>query len=278
MKQGLDFVRSSGAAFLAASAPPLAPLTISSVKRWYRLQASTPVSSEYQTITEVLGGAALSQTAAARKPAADTSSNGLPVATFDGTDVMMFTLDAAGTGNNGTSQWWTALRIKPPDFGATQSILGWSSAAGTAPNKLGVSFVNDGTGKLSFTVFASGFNGRIYTTPGSFAAAAWNHLYIQFDGTRTNEADLDGATSDAKVRIFSGTTALAITATDTGTGGAVSALLSSVGTGALGGANDNDTPTVPLRNGTQIGPNIFFGTTPLTSAELAALVNFEVVT
>lgn len=247
------------------------------IKRWYRLAASTPNAGEYDTITEVFGGAAVVQTDADRKPAAATS-NGLPVATFDGTDVMLITLDPAGSGNNGTSQWWTAFRFKPAGFNSSQTFLGWTSAAGTAPNKLAVGFPNDGTGKITFTVFASGFNGRVYTTTGGVVDATWNHVYVQFDGTRTNEFDSDGLTSDAKVRVFVGNTALAITAGDSGTGGTASALLSSVGTAALGGGNDVDAPSGPLRNGAQMGPNLLFGTTPLSAAQLAAIVNFEVPT
>jgi hypothetical protein len=244
------------------------------ITAWYRLAASTAVAGEWESVTEVLGGTPLTQVAAIRKPAEAASANGLPIATFDNTDVWVQTLES---GTNGTTQWWIAFRVKPVDFGSTQMIVGSTSAAGTAPNKLSVNMESI-TGKLVFTVFSSAFNGRVYTSTNALTAGVWNHGYILFDGLRTAEFDPDGLTADAKVRMFIGTVASPITAIDTGTGGAVSALLASVGTAAIGAANNVDAPAGPLRNGTQLGPNFFCGKAPLTTAQLAAMVAFEVPT
>ncbi len=250
------------------------PTQIAGVKRWYRLAASTPVSSEYETVEEVLGGTDISQTDADRKPAAATSANSLPVATFDGTDVWLQTLES---GNNATAKWWMAFRIKPADFGASQQVYAAMTAAGASVQRMRMNLSNT-TGVPTISIFTSGFNGRVYTAGTALTAAAWNHLYVQWDNTKTAECDTDGATSDAKLRLFLGTTALALTAANEGTGGTPAALLSATGTVTLCAANDADSPVSPLRNGGQVGPNWFFGDEPLTAAQLALIVGFEAPT
>jgi hypothetical protein len=254
-----------------------AMMTNNKITRWYNIAASNAVAGELESVTEVLGGPALTQVSAVRKPALVSSVNSLPVAQFDGSDVWLQTLDTPGTGNNGTSKWWVAMRVRPADLSATQTLLGWTSAAGTAPNKLQATVINT-TGQIMFTVFVSGFNGRLYLTAGGISALAYSHVYIQFDNTRTDEADTTGLITDAKVRMFIGNTAQAITPSDSGTGGVVAALLSSVGTACIGAANNTDAPAGPLRNGGIIGPNIMFGIEPLTADELANLVAFMVPT
>ena len=249
------------------------------IQRWYRLAASTPVSSEYETVAEYLGGTAISQTDADRKPAAATAANGLPVATFDGTDVWLQTLES---GNDGTAKWWTALRVKPADFGGSQAlhyIMG-AGASGLASSNRTRLFLNSATGVPVFDILtsAAAINGRRYTAGTALTAAVWSHLYVQWDNTRTAECDTDGLTEDAKLRLFLGNTALALTASDMGTGGTPAALLSATGSAIIGGSNDSDTPVAPLRNGGQLGPNWFFGSEPLTAVELALLNAFEVPT
>ena len=246
-------------------------MQVGKIKRWYRLAASTAVAGEYPSVTEVLGGTALAQTSANRKPAAATSANGLPVATFDGTDMWLQTLQA---GNNGTAKWFVALRAKPASFGAAQRLYGCRSAGGASTNRADVNLNTDGS--LALLVFVSGFNGRSYTTPASaLAAATWAHVYVIFDNSKTAECDTDGLTADAKVRIAVGNTFLALTAADIGSGGAVTALLAATGTAILGASTDSDTPTSPFLNNGQFGPNLFNGDDSLTAAELAALVAFE---
>lgn len=264
---------------LAAATGVLAPSDVTKIQRWYRLAISTPVSSEYPSVTEAFGGSAIAQTDADRKPVAATSANSLPVATFDGTDVWLQTLE---TGNNGTAKWWTALRVKPADFGGSQAlhyIMG-AGASGLASSNRTRLFLNSATGVPVFDILtsAAAINGRRYTAGTALTAAVWNHLYVQWDNTRTAECDTDGLTEDAKLRLFLGNTALALTASDMGTGGTPSALLSATGSAIIGGSNDSDTPVAPLRNGGQLGPNWFFGSEPLTALELALLNAFEVPT
>jgi len=244
------------------------------VKREYSLVASTAVAGEYATVVETRGGTSLAQTDANRKPAAATAANGLPVATFDGTDVLVQTLES---GNNGTSQWWIAGYFKPASLASAQGIYRCRTAGGASVQRLDVTVNADGS--LQFLAFVSGFNGRSYTTPASlFTAGAWTFFYIQFDSSKTNEADTAGSDADAKTRIFVGTIARAITAANVGTGGTVSALLAATGTAIVGGNNDSSTPVLPILDGGQLGPRLYFGDAPLTVAELAALAGLEVPT
>lgn len=254
------------------------PTQISSVKRWYRLAASDSGTGEYPVVEEVLGGTDITQADADRQPAATTSANGLPTATFDGTDVWMQTLES---GNNGTAKWWMLMRVNPADLSALQRLynctlggLGGSASA----TRMRISLAAT-TGRPSADVFVSGNNGRTYVaTLAGASAAAWTSLYFQFDNTKTDEADGDGLNDDAKFRIALGTTFAALTASDIGTGGTPAALLAVTGTAEIGASSNSDTPTSPLRNGGRLGPNLFFGDEPLTPAQLARLVAFEVPT
>jgi hypothetical protein len=254
------------------------PLESGKVKRWYRLAASDAGSGEYPALEEVLGGTDIAQADADRQPAASVASNGLPTATFDGTDVWIQTLES---GNNGTAKWWMLMRVRPVDFGGGQRLynctlggLGGSASA----TRMRVS-LNATTGRVNTDVFVSGNNGRNYTAASvGLTVAAWNSVYIQFDNSLTDEADGDGLNDDAKFRIALGTTFLALTGADVGTGGAVTGLLAATGTAEIGAASNSDTPASPLRNGGALGPNLFFGDEPLTPAQLARLVAFEVPT
>jgi hypothetical protein len=253
---------------------PFSPTQISSVKRWYRLAASTAVSGEYPAVEEVLGGTDLAQTSANRKPAAATSANGLPVATFDGSDLWLQTLES---GNNGTAKWWAFFYFKAGDLAAAQRLYGCRAAGGASANRVDINLNTDGS--LSFFVFVSALNGRSYTTAGGLVTAgAWCSGYVQFDGTQPSEVDLDGATATAKSRVAVNGDFEALVAADVGTGGAVTGLVSATGTAIFGATNDVDAPVSPFRNNGQLGPNLFFGDEPLTALQFSRLVAFEVPT
>lgn len=242
-------------------------------KRWYRLLSSTANAGEYDTVVEAFGGTSITQPGAVRKPAAATAANGLPVATFDGTDVWLQPLQ---TGNVGTALWWMLFRIKPADLAANQKIHQI-----TAPGLAGSADVSRSrvelptTGKLSFDIFSSGSNGRNYLTTATMTAAAWNSGYIQWDASKTAECDTDGSTTDAKLRIAINGAFTPIAASNLGTGGVPTALLAATGSAVIGGANDADAPVSPIRNNGQLGPGLMFGDTSLTAAELAALLAIE---
>ncbi len=259
---------------VAGGGSGFSPLQVSSVKRWYRLAASTPVSGEYPAVEEVLGGTDLAQTSANRKPATATSANGLPVATFDGSDLWLQTLES---GNNGTAKWWCFFYFKAASLGSTQRLYGCRASGGASANRVDITLNTDGS--LAFTVFVSALNGRTYaTTGGLVTAGAWTSGYVQFDSTQPSEADLDGATATAKTRIAVAGDFEALVAADVGTGGAVTGLVSATGTAVIGATNDSDTPVTPILNNGQIGPNLFFGDEPLTADQFAALIGFEAPT
>jgi hypothetical protein len=251
-------------------APNVQRITAGKATRIYDLQRSTAVSAEWPTVTEVLGGTALTQTDTDRKPAAATSANGLNVATFDGTDVLLQTLES---GNNGTTKWWFYFRVKFADLAAQQQVYAAMVANGASANRSRIAVPS--SGRISFDIFMAGFNGRNYLTAGSFSAGVWQSGYVVFDSTKTSEADTTGSNDDAKVRVALGNTFQALTAADVGTpGGVPSALLAATGVTTLFAATDSDTPSSPLRNGGQT-QLMAFGSEPLTAAELAALNLFQ---
>lgn len=254
---------------------PALTAALAKVRRYYKLSASTPNAGEYDSITEIRGGSPITASGV-RKPAVGASANNLPTAVFDGTDVCLQPLES---GNNGTAAWWMFFRFKPADFGATQRIYSAVSAglSGAASANRCRFQVNGSTGLIAWDIFVSGANGQTYTTATAFTAAAWGDAYLQFDGSRTNEHDTDGATSDAKIRICINGSFTALTKSAIGSGGTVTALNAATGNATIGGSNDSDTPVSPIRNGGALG-DILQGDTPLTSAELSAIRALDVRT
>lgn len=248
---------------------------LNKTKRYYRLASSTANAGEYDSIVEVNGGSPMTSSGV-RKPAASTSVNGLPVAVYDGTDVMLQPLES---GNNGTASWWIFFRFKPADLGASQRIysaVGATLSGSASANRCRFQIVG-GTGLVAWDVFVSGSNGQTYTSAAAFAAGSWNDAYLQFDSSRTNEFDSDGATADAKIRVCINSSFTALSKSAIGSGGTVTALNAATGNATIGGSNNSDTPVSPIRNGGALG-DILQGDTPLTSAELSAIRALDVRT
>lgn len=250
------------------------PQSVTAIPTWLRLAASTPVSGEYETVVDVLAANNATQTGAVRKPAAAASANGLPVATFDGSDVWAWPIAAS---NHSTDKWELLLWLKAGDLAAAQRVFACDTSGGATLNRIRVTLVS--TGAVEVLVFISNGNGRTFATPaGVFTAGAWVFLHVKYDSQATNEADTDGLTVDAKVRVFTGGTARALTATDVGAGGTIGALRTATGNNLLGAASDSDTPVSPLRNGAQTGPNIWVANAAVTAVQAASLQNFEAPT
>src|SRR5262245_38220476 len=96
------------------------PLQSGKVSGWLRLAASTAVAGEYQTVVDVLNAAApMAQTDSDRYPAAATSTNALPVATFDATDVMLWPESPSRTSTTKAGLW---LWYKPATVAGFQTI------------------------------------------------------------------------------------------------------------------------------------------------------------
>lgn len=256
-----------------------AMMTNNKITRWYNIAASNAVAGELESVTEVLGGTALTQVAAARKPALVSSTNSLPVAQFDGTDVWQQTLDPAGTGNNGTDKWWLFIRFRPADLGGNQTLYAATTLSGASANRV-IVMAESASGKVSVDVYATSVAGRRWTaTTIGLVALTWASMYVQWDNTQLGPLfDADGNTTNAKFRVFVNGTAIALTQFNVGAGADPGAMMSVTGTAVLGATSDTDAPTGPIRNGGLVGTNTMFGIEPLTTDELANLVAFMVPT
>lgn len=254
---------------------PFDPRDAGKIKRWYRLAASTPVSSEYETVVDVLGGASLSQTDADRKPAVASAANGLPMALLDGSDMLLMPLDTAGAGgNNATDQWeldcyWTIASVTS----ATQRIFCVDTSSGANLNRLRLTTLSSGV--VSVDIFITNANGRNFATPA--VTNGIHHLRFAYNKDGTQDSTATPAATD-KMRVWIDGIAQSLTATDVGAGGALAALRSATGTGLFGAASDSDAPVAPQLNGARIGPNITIADAILTDAEAANLRLFEVPT
>jgi hypothetical protein len=252
------------------------PIQVSAVNAWLRLAASTPVSSEYETIVDVLNSNPAVH--ADRKCAATTAANGLPTMTFDGSDVVPWPLAAS---NFNANKFGLALWLKPGNITTTQSIYAIYNTAATL-RSIYIFMVN--SGQIGIQIFiGNNTDGRQFNTAnGVISAGVHNWLRFQFDSSKTNEADTDGATADAKVRLFTGTgaveTARALTGSNIGAGGTLSTLRTATGSALIGGLTDADAPTTPLVNTGVIGPNVYILDDTPTAAQGNALMGFEVPT
>lgn len=265
---------SGGGEFAALAGQGIATVTRAGlIGAWYRFDASTPVSGEWETVVDMLGGSPLIQTDADRKLAVSASANGLPTGTYDGTDCMRMPLGANNfsTSKFGLSRW---LRVSAS---GNQTILGiFNNDAAVRVLQLAV---NAALGLFLNLWIGTNVDGRTYTTAaGVITAAAWRYVRLQLDMTKTNECDTTGTDEDAKVRLFVGETGLPLTPSNIGAGGALTTLRTPTGAAIWGGLNDSDTPSSPMANGSVHGPNTFIWlqTPPATLAQ--NVMNFEVPT
>lgn len=255
----------------AGGSAPFTPAQVSKVSAWLRLAASTITAGEYDAVVDVLNSNPTAQTDTDRKPAAATAANGLPVTTFDGSDMLLWTLAAS---NASTAAWELLGYIKPANVATTQRIYAADTSSGASVNRLRVGI--NSNGGVNVLVFITNANGRTFDTPNSsLTAGVWTFLRVAYDSAKTAECDTDGATADAKLRVFLNGTAQAITAGDVGAGGSIGALRAVTGTAIIGAANDADAPVAPLLNGTQVGPNIMIANAAVTTSEAAAIQGFE---
>lgn len=236
---------------------------------WYRMPLSTPVSSEWETIVDALGGASLTQTDADRKLAAGTSASGRPIGTYDGSDMLRMPL---GANNFSTSLFGLAWQVQVANTGAQYLFAMLSNSAAVSVMGLVAS-----GGALQLTVYiGSNANGRVYTTTtNAYTAATPFFPRIQLDMSKTAECDTTGLVEDAKVRIFSNETPLAITATNEGAGGTLTTLRSPTGAAIFGSTNDSDTPAGALDNGAIHGPETYVLLRTPTAAQGRALRDFN---
>jgi hypothetical protein len=241
------------------------PTQVSAVSAWLRLAASTPVGGEYTVIVDVLNSNPTVQAGSARWPAAATSANGLPVATWDGTDVLTWPLAAS---NSATQKWGLQLWFKPPANISTRQRILHIGFADAFP-KVQVDVVNNG---ISVQWSRDGTNGRQWTITSGVTASVWQCLRLAFDGTQATDATI--------MRHFINEVDLTASGSfvDVGTGGAMTSLSNPGGLILLGGGSNSDTPAVPLLAGFQTGPNWLIMNNTITTAQGAALMAFEAPT
>lgn len=234
------------------------PLGTGKVSAWLRLAASTISSGEYDAVVDVLNSNPTNQADADRKPAAATAANGLPVMTFDGSDVLVWPITAQNYITTKLGYW---LWYKPATVAGQQTLL--------KPPLSGANVNLYGSG--------SQIQVEIYMTPGStgrfancaalsLTAGAWHSIYMQYDSSRGG---------DANVVFYVNGVLKAMTYGNLGAGEALGVLPSASGSMTIGGGSNSDTPSAPIANGGQIGPNLYVFNDNLTASEIAALHDFE---
>ena len=232
------------------------PYQLSKISGWLRLAASTTVSSEWQTVVDVLNGAApMAQTDADRYPAVGAAANGLPTMVLDASDVMLWPLSPSRTSTTKLGIW---IWYKPA------TVAGFQTLYFDTTRRL-VIYANGST--VQARAYRDAFNGRTGTTPAStLTAGAWHSIYYPYDFAQTG---------DDKIKLWVNAAAQSLIYADDGAGGYGSGLQAAAGSACVGAETDSDTPTRPVANGGLIGPNIFAFNDNLTQAEIDALHGFE---
>ncbi len=247
----------------------LGPTQLSKIAGWLRLADSTAAAGEWPTIVDRLNaGSPLAQTDADRKPAVGAAANGYPTAVFDGTDVMLWPQSPAfaSTTKLGLMFWY-----KPASIVAGFQILyvGVPGIGGVTNRRLDLYQQNGG---LQVDAYVSNTVGRHFATDTTtLTANAWHRIYLQYDSSRGG---------DANVALFVNSVSKTLTPTALGGGGSTSlgALQAAGGSSLVSGQTDSDTPSAPISNGGQLGPNAYVFNANLTTLEEAQLGLFEAPT
>lgn len=254
--------------FQYANGSGFSPDQVTAVSAWLRLAASTAVAGEYATVVDVLNSNPTSQTDAARKPAAATAANGLPVMTYDATDMLVWPVAAS---NNSTTKWGIAFWFKPSASASTQHFFsGYDDAGGASAKR--IQFFEQATSAIAASIYISGSNGRKGLTSNNVLTnGTWAFVTLLYNSS--------GATEDDKLKIFVNCVNLGpLTFSNVGIGGTLGDMVSITGNYIIGARNDSGAPTQPLANNSQIGPNIYVFDAIPSTAELTALMNFEIPT
>lgn len=243
------------------------PAQLSAVSGWLRLASSDGSSLEWPSVTDIINaGSPMVQTGVNRRAAVGSSANGLPTMVFDGTDVHLWPQSPAHSSTTKVGVW---LWFKPATVVGVQTLYSVTNGvAGSATKRL-ILYANGST--LNCLAYLDNFNGRNgATAAGVLVAGAWHAIYLQYDSSRGG---------DPNIAIFVGGVSQGpLTMTSDGAGGVLGALQAASGSATFGGATDSDTPSNPIANGGQIGPNIIPLNDNLTAAGIANLLAFEAPT
>lgn len=115
----------------AGKAPPI-PIGLSAVSAWLRVAGGTVTGAGYSSIPDIMaaGGNPATQGTDAMRPPAATSANGLPLADFQGNDVLSW---PAAAGNNATAAWGIAFWVTLDSVAAgTRSFMTITPGGGTS--------------------------------------------------------------------------------------------------------------------------------------------------
>lgn len=238
--------------------PPFNPHLLGpKLTAWLRLRASSQASGEWTSIVDVLNpGNPVTQTDADRRAAVGADANGLPTMVFDGSDVHSWAITAANN-NRSAIGWW--LQYKPATITGVQRLLHIN--AGGAQ----IQFYQNGS-VLTAECYTNGAAGRFGSTAsGTLTAAAWHRIYLRYK----NQGD------DTSLAIYVNAVAKTLTYGNLGGGAALALLNATSGSMLIGGASDSDTPTQPIANGGQLGPDTYVLQDDLSAAEITALDAFD---
>jgi hypothetical protein len=241
------------------------PSQIAALSGWLRLTSSGQSAGEWTpSIVDIINpGSPMVQTDVDRRAAVGTSSNGYPTMVFDGTDVHLWPQSPAHSSTTKVGIW---LWYKPATVSGLQVLYAVSNnIAGSTTARL--SMYAQGT-DVVVSAMITNANGRQGNTSvaGALAAGAWHAMYLQYDSSRGGDANL---------ALFINGVSKALTYFDIGAGGTLGALQAASGSATIGGASDSDTPTIPIANGGEIGPNIFAFNDNLTASQIASLLAYE---
>lgn len=234
------------------------------VSGWLRLAASSQSGGEWTSLTDVLNSNPAVQADADRKCAVGSSANGLPTMVFDATDMYQWPLNA--TINNRTDKQGYWLWFQPNGVSGVQRILNATIAAGAAVTFEKFSlYANNRT--LVCEVYLTNANGRAFTTTTNvLTSGTWTSIYLQYDSSRGG---------DANYALYTDGVLRSNNIINIGAGGTLGALQQPTGHILIGAFNNSDTPTQPITDEGELGPNLFAFNDNLTTGEIAAFQAFE---
>lgn len=240
------------------------PAQVSAVSSWLRLAASVESGGgEWEEIADVLAaGSPAVQTDADRLANAALSANNLPTAQFDGSDVYVWPLTS---GNNATTKTGFWIWFKPGSVASVQHLVSIVSPTASA-QKLDI-YANNA--QVFCECYISGVAGRFGRTGNVLTAGAWTAIYVQYDSSRGGDANL---------AIFINGVSQGLTYGNLGAGGTLTTLPVVTGNALIGGLTNSDTPSQPIANNGELGPNLFSFTDNLTAGQIASFLAFEAPT
>jgi hypothetical protein len=238
-------------------------VSTSSVGSWLRLAASTPTAGRYDTVANVLvpSNPAV-QTVAGRRPSVAASANGLPCASYDGSDYWLLPIVAS---NNNPAVFGLHVYVKLTNTGARQRLV--HAFFGAAGPRVIFDVVGNGILIQACSVYP---NGMQYEKTNFLTVGVWTSLLFMINANGAANTDKlwvkkDGVLQTGGTFYLQGT-------------GDMSVLATTTGSYQLGASSESDTPGSPMVAGTLTGPNWHLYNALPTVAATEAVRLFEVPT